>query len=139
VATKINTDAVAAGQADPKYVAYLEEGNDIRGIDTGFLVKSTKIKVIETRQLAKDEQLNYDGDASDAKLFDRTPRLLRAEGHRCQGCKVVAFTVIVNHLKSYLGVDSPTDGEPHPQQTPPRAEWLANFVQERTKAIRPSV
>jgi hypothetical protein len=45
---------VAAGQPDPKYVAYLEEGNDARGIDVGFLVKSTKIKVIGTEQLAKD-------------------------------------------------------------------------------------
>ena len=56
IADKINADAVAAKQPDPKYVAYLEEGNDVRGIDVGFLVKSTKIKVVEVKQLAKRRQ-----------------------------------------------------------------------------------
>jgi predicted extracellular nuclease len=42
LATKVNTDAVAAGQPNPNYVAYLVEGNDIGGIDVGFLVKSGK-------------------------------------------------------------------------------------------------
>ena len=47
VAAKINGDAVAAGDPDPSYVAYLEEGNDIGGIDVGFLVKCTRVTVVE--------------------------------------------------------------------------------------------
>jgi len=135
VAAKVNADAVAAGQPDPKYVAYLEEGNDLRGIDVGFLVKSTKIKVIETKQLAKDEKLNFSGDAApDSKLFDRTPLLLRAEVIDPKSTKPLALTVIVNHLKSFLGVDSDKDGDRVRTKRRLEAEWLANFVIERQKA-----
>ncbi len=134
VADKINADAVAAGKPDPKYVAYLEEGNDMRGIDVGFLVKSTKVKVVETKQLAKDEKLDTPAAGADAKLFDRTPLLLRAEVADETTQKTFAFTVIVIHLKSYIGVDSPKDGDRVRNKRRLEAEWLANFVQERQKA-----
>ena len=134
VAAKVNADAVAAGMPDPKYVAYLEEGNDARGIDVGFLVKATKIKVIETKQLAKEEKLNYSGDAPDAKLFDRTPLMLRAEVIDPKAAKPLALTVIVNHFKSYLGVDSDKDGDRIRNKRRLEAEWVANYVLERQKA-----
>lgn len=134
VADKINADAVAAGQPSPKYVAYLEEGNDIRGIDVGFLVKSTKIKVVETKQLAKSEKLDTAGAGADAMLFDRTPLLLKAEVIDPAAQKPLAFTVIVNHLKSYRGIEDPKDGERIRNKRRLEAEWLGNFVQEREKA-----
>jgi predicted extracellular nuclease len=55
LAERINADAVAAGKPDPKYVAYLEEGNDGRGIDNGFLVKSSRVKVVEIKQFVKSD------------------------------------------------------------------------------------
>ncbi len=134
IADKINADTVAAGQASPKYVAYLEEGNDVRGIDVGFLVKSTKIRVIETKQLAKDVKLDFAGAAPDEKLFDRTPFMLRAEVIDAKSAKLLAFTVIVNHLKSYRGIDDEKDGMRNRAKRRLEAEWLANFVQERQKA-----
>ena len=133
VADKINADAVAAGKPSPQYVAYLEEGNDVRGIDVGFLVRSTKIKVIETKQLAKDVKLDFPGGFPDEKLFDRTPLLLRAEVIDAKAQKPLAFTVIVNHLKSYRGIDDEKDGDRIRNKRRLEAEWLANFVQERTK------
>lgn len=134
IADKVNADAVAAGKPDPKYAAYLEEGNDVRGIDVGFLVKSAKVKVVEAKQLAKDEKLNYSGALPDEKLFDRTPLLLRAEVAEAKTDKAFAFTVIVNHLKSYRGVDDEKDGDRLRNKRRLEAEWLANFVQERQKA-----
>ena len=134
IADKINADVVAAGKASPKYVAYLEEGNDMRGIDSGFLVKSTKIKVVEAKQLAKDVKLNYGNGFRDEKLFDRTPLLLRAEVIDAKTLKPLAFTVIVNHLKSYRGIDDDKDGDRIRNKRRLEAEWLANFVQERQKA-----
>lgn len=134
IADKINADAVAAGGPSPKYVAYLEEGNDIRGIDVGFLVKSTKVKVVETKQLAKNEKLNYGNGFPDEKLFDRTPLLLRAEVIDAKAQKPLAFTVIVSHLKSYRGIDDDKDGDRIRNKRRLEAEWLANFVQERQKA-----
>jgi uncharacterized protein len=40
LAARISSDAVAAGQPDPLYTAYLVEGNDPGGLDNGFLVKT---------------------------------------------------------------------------------------------------
>lgn len=133
LADKINADAVAAGQPNPKYEAYLEEGNDIRGIDSGFLIKSSKVKVIETKQLAKNETFDAGAGSDDAKLFDRTPLLLRAEVADEKTGKPFEFTVIVNHLKSYRGIDDEKDGNRVRQKRLLEAEWLANFVQEREK------
>ena len=134
VADKINADAVASGKPDPKYVPYLEEGNDVRGIDVGFLVKSTKVRVTEVKQLAKSEKLNYGPAFPDEKLFDRTPLMLRAEVADTKTGKPFAFTVIVNHLKSYRGVDDEKDGDRIRNKRRLEAEWLANFIQERAKA-----
>ena len=55
LADKINADAVAAKQPNPKYEAYLIDGNDGRGIDVGYLVKSARVNVIKIEQLGKDE------------------------------------------------------------------------------------
>jgi predicted extracellular nuclease len=134
VAEKINADAVASGQPDPKYVAYLEEGNDVRGIDVGFLVKSTKIKFVGTQQLSKDVKLDLPGELPDARLFDRTPLLLKAEVIDTLSSKPLAFTVIVNHLKSYLGIGDEEKGERVREKRRLEAEWLAKFVEDRQKA-----
>ncbi|MGI9035348.1 MAG: endonuclease/exonuclease/phosphatase family protein [Pyrinomonadaceae bacterium] len=133
VADKINSDAVADNQPNPNYVAYLEKGNDVRGINVGFLVKSSKVKVIETKQLAKNEKFDASGAGEDAFLFDRPPLLLRAEVADAKTGKPFDFTVIVNHLKSYRGIEDPKDGERVRQKRRLEAEWLANFAQERAK------
>lgn len=134
LADKINADAVAAGKPDPKYTAYLEEGNDVRGIDVGFLVKSSKIKVLETVQLGKSAKIEGVASADGQNLFDRPPLLLKAEVIDPKAAKPLAFTVIVNHFKSYNGIDDPEDGDRVRQKRRLEAEWLANFVQERQKA-----
>lgn len=132
LAVKINSDAVASGLPDPKYDAYLDEGNDLRGIDSGFLVKSTKIKVLETKQLAKDETLDFEGRKDD-KLFDRPPFLVRVQAIDPKSSDPLTLTVIVNHLKSYLGIDSDRDGPRVREKRKQEAEWLGNFVVERAK------
>ena len=133
VAARVNADAVAAGQPDPKYMAYLEEGNDGRGIDVGFLVKTSKVKVLETKQLAKDEKLEF-GSGPSEKLFDRPPFLVRAEVIDSKSAKPLAVSVIVNHLKSYRGIDDDKQGERNRNKRRLQAEWLAKFVADRQKA-----
>jgi predicted extracellular nuclease len=132
LAAKISSDAVAAGLADPKYEAYLEEGNDTRGIDSGFLIKSTKVKVLETKQLAKNETLDFEGRKDD-KLYYRPPFMIRVQAIDPKSADPLTVTVIVNHLKSYLGVDSEKDGPRVREKRKQEAEWLANFVAEREK------
>lgn len=134
LADKINADAVAAKQPDPKYVAYLEESNDVRGIDVAFLVKSTKIKVIEVQQLAKKEKLEGVVGGEGQNLYDRPPLLLKAEVIDPKSAKPLTFTVIVNHFKSYNGIDDEKDGDRVRQKRRLEAEWLAKFVEDRQKA-----
>lgn len=133
LAAKINSDAVAAGLTDPKYEAYLEEGNDMRGIDSGFLVKSTKVKVLATKQLAKNETLDFE-TREDDKLFDRPPLMIRVQAIDAKAADPLTVTVIVNHFKSYLGIDNERDGPRVRAKRKQEAEWLANFVAERAKS-----
>lgn len=132
LAEKINADTVADGKPNPNYTAYLEEGNDVRGIDVGFLVKSSKVKAVETVQLGKSEKFDA-GAGEEAFLFDRPPFLLRAEVADAKSGKSFDFTVIVNHFKSYGGIADEKDGVRVQQKRRQQAEWLANFIAERAK------
>lgn len=130
LADRINADAVAAGQPNPKYAAYLMDGNDGRGIDVGFLVKSARVNVVEVKQLGKDTKIA--GAKVDENLHDRPPFLLKATIVDSKTNQPFAFTVVVNHLKSLLGYE--TERVRVKKKT--QAEDLAKFVQERQKADR---
>jgi len=134
LAEKINADAVSASQPNPKYEAYLIDGNDGRGIDSGYLVKSARVKVIEVKQLGKDDKFkNPKGDED--VLNDRPPLMLRASIDDAKTGKPFEFTAIVNHLKSFLGVNDPKDGGERVRlKRRLQAEFLAKIVQERQTA-----
>jgi predicted extracellular nuclease len=109
------------------YTAHLAEGNDVGGIDSGFLVRSGRINPgFTTTQLGKNELFTFDNP--DSCLHDRPPYQLDAVfsvGNR-------PFSVIVNHTRSFLGV-----GDCRPGQSGERvclkrleqAQSIANFVQ----------
>lgn len=87
LATQIHTD-------DPSltYAAYLIEGNDIGGIDVGYLVRST-VQVDNYYRLGETETLSVDGDL----LWDHPPLFLEAR-YVANGTPF-PFTVVVNHTK----------------------------------------
>ncbi|MEO8804090.1 MAG: lamin tail domain-containing protein [Rudaea sp.] len=95
LATQINTD-------DPSlsYTPYLDEGNDIGGIDVGFLVRSD-VTVNSVTQIGMGTTTD-DGCSSGSSclLNDRPPLLLDASfaGQR--------FAVLVIHSRSLSGVDT---------------------------------
>jgi predicted extracellular nuclease len=133
LADKINADAVADKQTNPKYEAYLIDGNDGRGIDVGFLVKSTRVKVVDVTQIGKDEKFKTP-DGKDENLHDRPPLMLQATIDDAKTGKPFAFTVVVNHLKSFLGVDDPKDGGARVRlKREMQAEFLAKMLNERQK------
>lgn len=115
LAQRINTDAVAAGQADPGYVAYLEEGNDVGGIDVGFLVRAgdngagaARVQVASVAQHGADEVLtNPDGTTS--LLNDRPPLRLEATVQFADG-RALPVTAIVVHQRSLSGIEDDTGG-----------------------------
>jgi predicted extracellular nuclease len=134
LAAKINADTVAAGKPDPRYEAYLDEGNDARGIDSGFLVKLSRVKVLETKQFGKNEKFPNASGGDDLFLNDRPPLMLRASIADPRTGQPFEFTAIVNHLKSLLGYDDPKRRDNVRMKKKLQAEFLARFVQERQKA-----
>ncbi len=129
LAARINGDEQAAGQANPKYEAVLEEGNDLRGIDVGFLYKAGKVNLISSKQLGKD--LMHDHSDADSKeaLFSRPPLLAEFEVAETETHGKLKFTVIVNHFKSFNDVEKKRVQNKKRAQ----AEFLAEFVHEREK------
>jgi predicted extracellular nuclease len=130
LAQKINDDTVADGKPNPKYEAYLIEGNDGRGIDVGFLVKSSRVNVVEVKQFGKDDQYRNPEKKENEILNDRPPLLLKATINDPKNNQPFGFTVVVNHLKSFLGYET----DRVRQKKKAQAEFLAKFVQERQKA-----
>lgn len=132
LAEKVNADAVAAGQGDPKYAAYLEEGNDVGGIDVGVLVKTARVKVVSVTQEGKDATfINPNGQSE--LLNDRPPLVLRAVVNSAAGDSF-PLTLIVNHLRSLLGLDDPTSGARVREKRRAQAEFLARLIQARQQA-----
>ena len=125
VATKVNNDAVAAGDPSPNYQAYLVEGNDIGGIDVGFLVKTPKVAVIDVTQYGKTTTFT-EPSGTVALLDDRPSLVLRANVTGSGG--TLPVTVIVNHLRSLSGIDDPIDGPRVRAKREAQAEELANLI-----------
>ncbi len=133
LASKINSDAVAAGNSDPKYVGYLEEGNDPGGIDVGVLVKSTRVTVISVTQEGKSTTFVNPANGQNETLNDRPPLLLRATIAAPDRSRF-ALTVIVNHLRSLISIEDPTSGNRVRHKRRAQAEYLATLIQARQAA-----
>jgi endonuclease/exonuclease/phosphatase family metal-dependent hydrolase len=131
LASRINADAVADGDPNPGYVAYLFEGNDPGGIDVGFLARSSRVTdVIVVQEGKAATYLNPTSNEYDL-LNDRPPLVLTA---KVNGPSITqAVTVIVNHLRSLDGVDDLTDGRVRAKRLA-QAEFLANLIQARQAA-----
>jgi predicted extracellular nuclease len=134
IATKVNADAVAAAQPDPMYLAYLTEGNDVGGIDVGFLVKSSRINTTSVTQFGKTETYINPNTGLPETLFDRPPLVLMASITKA-GCSTpISFTVVINHLRSLNGIADATEGPRARAKRKAQAEYLANFLQGRQTA-----
>ena len=90
---------IAGDDASISYTAYLEEGNDVGGIDVGFLVRDS-ITVDAITQLGADETLSVDG----SPLHDRPPLLL--EGRNVADGSNFPIAVMALHNRSLSGIDS---------------------------------
>lgn len=134
LADRINRDAEASGKPNPKYEAYLVEGNDIGGIDSGFLVKSSRVEVLETKQFGKDEKFENPVSKEEVSLNDRPPFLLRAAIKDAKTNQPLEVTIVVNHLKSLRGYNDDKDAPFVRMKKKLQAEFLARFVAERLKA-----
>ncbi len=142
LAARINATCASA----PAYVPFLEDGNDVGGINVGFLVSErvmgtfNRVDVLEVVQLGKDTLLT-NPNASTSLLNDRPPLMLRAVVNQDNGASF-PVTVIVNHLRSLNGIDDSTPGssgwatesERVRTKRAQQAAFLANVVESRQQA-----
>ena len=119
LADRIQTD-------DPTltYTAFLREGNDVGGIDVGFLVKQT-VSVDSVQQIGKRATFELDGSVF--TLHDRPPLVLYA--------KVGAepprpLRVMVVHLRSMIGIADDPDSTRVRTKRFEQARWIAQRIQE---------
>ncbi|MDQ3618216.1 MAG: lamin tail domain-containing protein [Pseudomonadota bacterium] len=143
LAERINTTCASA----PAYVPYLEPGNDVGGINVGFLVNTRavaggapRVEVLNVSQIGKDDRLT-NPNGSTSVLNDRPPLLLRAVV-RNDGGAAYPVTVIVNHLRSLSGIDDiasgssgwATGGERVRAKRGAQAAYLAGLVESLQQA-----
>jgi predicted extracellular nuclease len=132
IANQVNTDALAQSGVNPGYTAYLQEGNDVSNINVGFLVKST-IHVVDVTQFGKGDPITNPTNGNVSPLNDRPPLVLRAQASQPGSNNSVAFTVIVNHLRSLDDIDD-ASGPFVRLKRKLQAEYLANLIQSRQSA-----
>ncbi|MFK3647184.1 lamin tail domain-containing protein [Lysobacter enzymogenes] len=137
LAAKINADAVAAGQPDPNYVAYLVEGNDPGGIDVGYLIKTAevlpgkpRVEVLAVTQIGKDTTW-VQPDGNSAKLNDRPPLALDAVVHYADGRDFPVNVVVVHQRSLGSAEDATDDGARVRLKRQRQAEFLATYLNDR--------
>jgi predicted extracellular nuclease len=142
LADRINATCARA----PQYVPYLVQGNDVGGINVGFLVSTRlvgtnpRVEVLEVTQFGKDTVFT-NPNGSTSLLNDRPPLMLRAIVHG-NGGATYPVTAIVNHLRSLNGIDDtaagssgwPTEGDRVRAKRLQQAVFLADLVQARQVA-----
>jgi uncharacterized repeat protein (TIGR01451 family) len=133
LADKINSDAVATGDLNPNYQAYLIPGNDPGSINVGFLVKSSRVQVTDVTQVGKTDTYLDPASGHQELLNDRPPLILRAN-ILMNGASAYPVTVIVNHLRSLSGINDAAEGARIRAKRAAQAEFLAHLIQSRQSA-----
>lgn len=115
LAEAINSNVSGQCPNNPGYEAHLLEGNDIGGIDVGVLVSTREIRqgmprvrVLSVAQHGKDS-LFTNANGNTELLNDRPSLVLEAEVNAANGGRE-EITVIVNHLRSLIDVNSTSPG-----------------------------
>ncbi len=128
VANRVNDDAALDG-LHPGYQAFLVEGNDVGGIDSGLLVRADRVDLapghFTVTQYGGDTTFVEPGGPT-ALLNDRLPLVLDAKVLN-PPFEPYPVTVIVNHLRSLSGVDG-TDGLRIRTKRRLQAEYLAQLI-----------
>lgn len=106
-----------------QYTAYLQEGNDIGGIDVGFLVRQS-IAMDDVIQYGKDTILDFDGSL----LNDRPPLLFK--GRNISDGSDFAIQVLVVHNRSLSGIDNSSRGPRVRAKRLAQAQFVAQLVQD---------
>ncbi len=100
----------------PNYQAVLLEGNDVSGIDVGFLLRSD-LQIGDQKQLFKDKRINS------SPLFSRPPLLIEV-------CKNYCLTLVNLHLRSMRGLRSFKKSKRVAKKRRSQASHLAKWINQ---------
>lgn len=104
---QINNDAVAAGDPNPQYEAYLVEQDgtsEDSDQDVGFLVKTSRVQVNSVTQEREEETYINPVNGQPELLHDRPPFVLDATVDP-SGSAPQHVIVVVNHLRSFIDIE----------------------------------
>ncbi len=96
---------ITADDPSVVYTAYLEEGNDVGGIDVGFLVRENYVQVDAVTQFGKNETYTNPSTGQQDLLHDRPPLLLEGS-FLSGGIPVYPISVIVVHMRSLTDIET---------------------------------
>jgi hypothetical protein len=157
LAGQINADVIAGGSPSPVYVAHLVEGNDVGGIDVGFLVRTAPLpgspslprvdEIVVTQIGAGAVLVDPDPNQPDTALLnDRPPLVLEAVVNTLENGRF-PITVVVVHQRSLSGINSEepetdccgwtTVGERVRAKRHQQAGFLAGWIQARQTSVDP--
>ncbi len=129
---EINNDAVAAGDPNPMYEAFLIEQDgtsEDSDQDVGYLVKTARVQVTSVTQEREEETFVEPGGGT-AILHDRPPLVLDAIVDP-SGPNPQRVLVVVNHLRSFIDADLVAgDGPRVREKRKKQAESTAGLLQE---------
>lgn len=91
-------DEIAVIAPGLNYNTELVEGNDVGGIDVGYLVRDD-VTILGVDQLGENETLSFDGSL----LHDRPPLLLQAAFS--DGSETLEMSLLAVHMRSLNGID----------------------------------
>ncbi len=147
LASRIDSDALFAGQPRPGYVGYLVEGNDVGGIDVGFLVKTAPVaggtpRVAVGGVVQESATTRFTNPNGTTELLHDRPPLRLSATVNFPGGGPYSLTVIVNHLRSLNGITDTasgangwaTGGERVRAKRQKQAEDIATIIQSRQSA-----
>ncbi len=116
---------IAADDPSVVYSAHLFEGNDVGGIDVGYLTRDDTIQVNAVDVFGESILLSVDGSL----LFDRPPLLLDATYTGAGG--PFDFTVVNLHQRSLSGIDNTgSTGDRVRTKRLEQAQEVAGLVQD---------
>ena len=117
-------DRIEADDSSVVYTPYLLEGNDVGGIDVGFLVRGA-VTVSGVEQFGAGDTYTFNGQT--LTLNDRPPLVLRGAYTGCGGAPF-PLTVIAVHQRSLGGIDG-ADGARVREKRRQQALRLSQYLQ----------
>ena len=127
LAARIDADAAAGGQSPPGYVPYLVEGNDIGGIDVGFLV-AARVTVTDVQQIGAADTFINPLTGLPELLNDRPSLVLCGTVAAAPGTLPAPVIAVVHHLRSLNGLTGVPGGARVRAKRQAQGEYVATLL-----------